>query len=415
MHYMAQQRGQILPLALAGVVLAAAIFVLLSNVGNRVTEKSVVVNAADAAAYSGAVWVARHLNFMAYTNRAMIANHVGVGHFVAYMSWIRYVEDVTDNLEDIAQFIPFVNAAARAAEQSARFQRQLAELQGNIYVPAVDTLNQFYHSAQLEAHATLATDRLDQLMQTTADRFDPTIRINDPGALGVLDASLATPIQAALAVQDLAIPAFIAPFQVTDRSGELVRLVENTYGARSGMSKEWLTDRGWKINLFLVEIEKEYETEHTLTDDLADWETYDRLVQRDIIPGIFGGTDETTLGEGEASAREFSEDYRGIPGYYNLTNPTPGHYALPIVAYASKAQAQVASHDVFGMEPNDLPLSGLAIAQVEHRRPQRDFPSLRFVFDGADEYANIYNPFWQARLVGVDTLDLGEALLGIGL
>ena len=41
-------------------------------------------------------------------------------------------------------------------------------------------------------------------------------------------------------------------------------------------------------------------------------------------------------------------------------------------------------------------LSGLAVAQVEYRRPRLGFPSLG---DNADEFANLYNPVWQARLV----------------
>ena len=78
-----RQRGQIAPVALFGVLIASATLVMMYNTGQKVTEKSQVANAADAAAYSGAVWTARHLNFMAYTNRAMIANHAAVGHFVS--------------------------------------------------------------------------------------------------------------------------------------------------------------------------------------------------------------------------------------------------------------------------------------------------------------------------------------------
>src|SRR5687768_1271021 len=77
------QRGQIAPVALFGVLIASAVLVVMFNTGQKVTERSQVANAADAAAYSGAVWTARHLNFMAYTNRAMIANHAAVGHFVS--------------------------------------------------------------------------------------------------------------------------------------------------------------------------------------------------------------------------------------------------------------------------------------------------------------------------------------------
>lgn len=48
-----------------------------------------VQNAADAAAYSAAILTARELNFMAYTNRAMVANQVTIGQFAAFESWGR--------------------------------------------------------------------------------------------------------------------------------------------------------------------------------------------------------------------------------------------------------------------------------------------------------------------------------------
>src|SRR6187200_2061585 len=103
-----RQRGQIAPIALFGVLIASAALVMMYNTGQKVTEKSQVANAADAAAYSGAVWTARHLNFMAYTNRAMIANHAAVGHFISYVSWIRYINDSIDYIDRITQFIPYV-------------------------------------------------------------------------------------------------------------------------------------------------------------------------------------------------------------------------------------------------------------------------------------------------------------------
>ena len=61
------ERGQIAPVALFGVLIASAVLVVMYNTGQKVTERSQVANAADAAAYSGAVWVARHLNFMLET------------------------------------------------------------------------------------------------------------------------------------------------------------------------------------------------------------------------------------------------------------------------------------------------------------------------------------------------------------
>lgn len=78
------QRGQVLPLSLGVLAVACVTFLLVFNSGRAVNEKINLVNAADASAYSGAQIAARHLNFMAYTNRAMIANEAAIGHLYSF-------------------------------------------------------------------------------------------------------------------------------------------------------------------------------------------------------------------------------------------------------------------------------------------------------------------------------------------
>ncbi|NOY67698.1 MAG: hypothetical protein GXP13_09890, partial [Gammaproteobacteria bacterium] len=105
------QKGQALILSVFLVLATAMAAVLMYNTGQTTTEKTRLVNAADAAAYSGAVFVARNLNFIAYTNRAMIANHVAVGHFVSYVSWLRYVKKSIGKLNNYTRFIPYAGPA----------------------------------------------------------------------------------------------------------------------------------------------------------------------------------------------------------------------------------------------------------------------------------------------------------------
>lgn len=81
------QRGQAMifvVLFLAAVCLA---LVFLYKAGKVTSEKMQVQNAADAAAYSVSIIEARDLNFMAYTNRAMVANEVAIGQLVGMASW----------------------------------------------------------------------------------------------------------------------------------------------------------------------------------------------------------------------------------------------------------------------------------------------------------------------------------------
>lgn len=390
-----------MPLALAGVLLAGAMMLVMASTGNKLTERSKLVNAADAAAYSGALWTARHLNFIAYTNRAMIANHVGAGHFIAYVSWIRYIEDTADNLATVTSFIPVVNAATEAVADFATILRELAEIEAEVFVPGVDILNRLYFVAQVEAHLSLIINPVDQIMEDAAKEFDADIRINNQGDLAALDATISLPIRFALGAQQLIVPLFVRPLSVADRDGEFVNLVEGTYGARVAnvrgeMSSEWLNDRGWEVDAFLVEVEKEFDTDHTLANDLSNWEASDELVFRILPITPFGDITEITLGQGEASAQEFDSTYRGVFAYYNQTLFDPAKNKLPILALATKSQvAAGVAEGALGLTSGGV-LTGLSVAQVEYRRPRFGFPSLG---DKKDEFSNLYNPFWQVRLV----------------
>ena len=388
-----------MPLALAGVLLAGAMMLVMASTGNKLTERSKLVSAADAAAYSGALWTARHLNFIAYANRAMIANHVGAGHFVAYVSWIRYIEDTAENIALVTSFIPFVNAATEAVADFATILRELAEVEAEVFVPGVDILNRLYFVAQVEAHLSLVINPVDQIMEDTAQQFDGAIRINNQGDLGNLDTTVSLPIRFALGAQRLIVPLFVRPLSVADRDGEFVDLVEGTYGARVAnvrgeMSSEWLNDRGWEVDLFLVEVEKEFDTDHTLNNDLSDWEASDNLELRIFSTNPFAGVTKIPIGSGEASAQEFDSTYRGVFAYYNQTLFDPAKNTLPILAFATKSQvAAGVAEGGLGLTSTGV-LSGLSVAQVEYRRPRFGFPGL-----GGDEFSNLYNPFWQVRLV----------------
>jgi len=76
--------------------LAAVLMVLLSlfNKGQLIKNRVQLENAADATAYSQAKLSARSQNFTAYTNRAMIANEVSIGQFVALLSWANHYKNI---------------------------------------------------------------------------------------------------------------------------------------------------------------------------------------------------------------------------------------------------------------------------------------------------------------------------------
>jgi hypothetical protein len=89
-----RQKGQALIYGLFVLMGGVAALFFLFNTGQISSEKTKLVNTADAVAYSAGVMHARTLNFEAYTNRAMLANTVAIAQLVSLASWVQY----TDNL-----------------------------------------------------------------------------------------------------------------------------------------------------------------------------------------------------------------------------------------------------------------------------------------------------------------------------
>ncbi len=95
---LACQQGQALIYGLFLLIASLAGMFFLFNTGQLASEKTRLVNAADAVAYSAAVLHARALNFDAYNNRALIANEVLVAQLVSASSWAQYAKTHVENV-----------------------------------------------------------------------------------------------------------------------------------------------------------------------------------------------------------------------------------------------------------------------------------------------------------------------------
>lgn len=93
-----REQGQALIYGLFVLMGGLAALFFLFNAGQLASEKSKLVNTADAVAYSAGVMHARALNFDAYNNRALVANEVLVAQMVSLSSWARYVQTHAENL-----------------------------------------------------------------------------------------------------------------------------------------------------------------------------------------------------------------------------------------------------------------------------------------------------------------------------
>jgi hypothetical protein len=139
--YGKNEKGQALPLGIAFLMSASLMAIVLFNTGQSASEKSRLVNAADAAVYSGLVWQARALNFQAYTNRAMVANQVSVGQLVSLTSWTKYAYTAARNINNIGQVFPIVREWTDAAETVSEAIDDIMVAAAETVIPIVDSVN----------------------------------------------------------------------------------------------------------------------------------------------------------------------------------------------------------------------------------------------------------------------------------
>lgn len=112
-------RGQAMIWFVGLMATMALVAVSVYSVGQVTSEKQKVVNATDAAAYSGGLVQARALNLIAYGNRAEIGNEVFLAQLVSFHSWLLYLEtsvSTTRTIMWVLYVIPGLQGVAAAID-----------------------------------------------------------------------------------------------------------------------------------------------------------------------------------------------------------------------------------------------------------------------------------------------------------
>lgn len=120
-----KQKGQSLLWVLGFLATMAVTFAGVYSVGQTTSEKQKIVNAADAAAYTGAMVEARALNLTAYANRAEIANEVFIAQMVSLQSWVDYMKTSAGNWKLVAESLSWTGFGAAAAAMLAEVESGL--------------------------------------------------------------------------------------------------------------------------------------------------------------------------------------------------------------------------------------------------------------------------------------------------
>ncbi|ULQ47132.1 pilus assembly protein TadG-related protein [Flagellatimonas centrodinii] len=153
---------------------------VLYDTGALLSDRMRLQNTADHVAYSTAGLVARDLNFIAYTNRAMAANQVGIAQMVGLSAWAASMDQFARNANTIGQFIPGINAITGSVSTAAATNRQIIDQAAAVVIPINDQVIGLLSDVQRLFHQSIVL----QLSSFSADIG----RRNDPDARSVMAA-----------------------------------------------------------------------------------------------------------------------------------------------------------------------------------------------------------------------------------
>ena len=436
--------GAVMLAGLALMAVLASVIFALSRSAVVSADKARSMALADASAKSVATWYAQVLNYDAYTNRAIAANEIMMAQAVTMVAWTQYVEELAQNIGTVAALIPALQPVATWVQQVSTVTHQLATTGALLEVP-------------LRSAYTRALQSSQSIMHTSANAFAAQALVNevvwtgDPRFFGQLIAS----------TSPSSFFNFTRNFTGEERAdfASLIRNSQDSYSRQRGFTQRLYlmpTVSCIPRNLDQAFARLNRRGGTWLTADLQDWESADTLSihtwrRRSRWNPTCGGTGESIpLGWGAADASVsgsdgMNEDPAGlrvnpsafarardqavsIPGYLGLSS----HRELTDITQQARRDALIrvpvlvrldmgkiakikAGSKVFDAKASGSETSraaplgdalwSLGVAETYFLRPPDTLGGR-----SEREFANLFAPFWESRLVLANSADRAVAI-----
>lgn len=421
-----RQGGQALIYGLFVLAGGLAALFFLFNAGQLTSEKTKLVNTADAVAYSAGVMHARALNYLAYTNRALIANEVAVAQAVSLVSWARYEEEHGKSTIPLncgswysypiakvwIRYEALCATLYRANDGVLRSQTSMAEGLAGVVIPSAEVIKTSLQASQLFMQASLLPARTAVMREVARANYRGDGEI-DVDAMPLTDSYTAFDGEPLVARYD---------------GNKRERFAEVTQA--SAQRDDFMRNRQWRDDSLIPspcyqigQLKFDYVDRHgrTQLDGYKDWTASDRAAMHEhyISVNSFGiprcRVRNTPLADQDVRASDFG--YRGLPAFHDLSekahaytpddadpdkhDPRP-RFAIRIARGKSQTRTSDARSQI-GASPDLNPYQGqpakgiyaaVAGAEVYYDRPRKRA-------DGSEELASLFNPYWQVRLIDV--------------
>ena len=451
-----KQSGQVLPLGLALVVLGLLGAFMLFNTGQLASEKMRLANAADAAAYSGALWQARALNYQAYANRAMVANQVAVAQAVSLQSWFTYAAVASQSVATITALIPIVNVGTSATERAMAAAGPVVATATNAMITVSNAAITALSLSQTAIHLA-AMFNTEEVIATVARETDSRFHTHSLYGLGATarhvsqwanfsNSKTKRDISAVKERQDLIMasrdkftrdrdwtlfenwfPASLVLLLKVTREGD-TRLVANE--TAEGVEWEWVAKDNLSLQMrvpFSGFLDRFTTTEWEVPIAWSSAYANSNSNRQRIVPCRSGRgdvcsqftddnrlaerfADRNTLGPRGGQSLTPKYGYSGVRKFWVLSDSAREEDDARLmvrVEVSLPAETLREADDLTSGDQLASPiivagntLSSISAAEVLYKRPQHHFlPS------SEREKANSYNPYWQVQLAPVSVLE----------
>lgn len=426
---------------LFALVAVGIVLVAVFNVGQVASNKMRLINTADAAVYSGAVWQARSLNYMAYTNRSMIANEVALAQVVSLVSWTAYFKNATENLETYTSWVPYWGQFITALAEAAAILEGIVDYAAAIDFVSIETVIGLLKASQTMVYGYTAAG--------TRGLMEEVIRLNDPGArvkqeIIALDTSK----------KPLGYGQFIKRYESDE---ERQRLADVVMRSRDGFT----TQRNWDISPPSTPVLKVSFNKRGGTDliGLDEWKGVDTLAFHESVfrcrrgrcrwfhteipigwgaaylknenssggQGLHGGSAQTnpvTHGYALSEAKDVAEnasvgnviEFSGIPKYFDISDKQSADPRLTLTLEVAKTGSNIRTSSKINIgggrlallddyKEDDMQVLSKAEIYFKRHTPRAD---------RREEFGSLFNPYWQARLAKPTMTERLRATGGLG-
>ncbi len=418
--------GAVIIAGVAFLALLAVVMGWLARSAILTNEKTRADALADASAKSVATWYAQILNYDAYTNRAIAANEILIAQAATMTAWTQHVQTLSRNLGMVAQLIPPVQPVAVWIQEASVLSHEMAKTAAMIETPLRSGYTRALQSSQTIMHASAtpfaAQAMVNEVIWTADSRFFGQIIPSS----GLSDFYNAT-----------------RNYQGADRR-DFATLVQQTQDSFSRSRNEntrlllmptvscipTSTDRAF------ARLAKRGGT--WISRDLSDWESADTLSihtwrkrsgwnptcgsLRESIALGWGASDASIsrsdgiqddpagVGGNPGAFSRARSELVGTPGYLGLSDhrelsaplaQARGDVSIRVPVLVrlsdSKIRASRFGQTIRGHAISDAKsgnLWSLSVAETHFLRPPDTLPN-----SATREFANLFAPFWGARLV----------------